>query len=650
MRLTLVDNLVLPAERDLYLLDVHPHLGLLSLAAVAVADGHQVAIYDPKRQVRNGDLPYDETLYEMAADQILLCQPDVVGLTTLGCSFLFALGVGRILKRRAPELPLLLGGPHATMLARPILERYTAFDVVVRHEAEETLPAVLACLATMKFADVPGVSWRTRGGVEETPGSPRIENLDTLPALDYELYPMHDLDLELIRVEAGRGCPFACTFCSTATFFQRRHRLKSPARLVSEMDTLRDRYSPREFKLDHDLFTVNRDKVLAFCDAVGDRGHKWRVSARIDCVDGELLERMAAAGCVGLYFGVETGSRRMQKISKKRLDLDLVAATLDLCERLGIESTTSFITGYPEEHAEDQLETLNMLGLCFSRPARACIPQLHILTPEPGTSLFNQFGDRLEFDGYATPFNARLMRAEDRQDVLREPTIFSSYYYYPASLPRQTHVAVVETVDLLRKLDRRILAALISRHDGRLADLVYRLISLAPDSVRGPVPGFGEIERYVRHLLGDEDPLTSAVRYSLFAHCQATPTVYAPHRSAVVTDPRGTYRLTGGAQILHDVHDCAQVMAWLERADNSTMAVEFRRVSYVRLPGRPRPLQMEPGGALLISLFKNGQTPGGVMQALGWPDGIHHAEEWLPNLVQAGLLVACPGGPPIDAP
>jgi len=649
MRLTLVDNLVLPAERDLHLLDVHPHLGLLSLAAVAVADGHQVTIYDPKRQVRNGDLPYDETLYEAAADRILIGQPDVVGFTTLGCSFLFALGVGRIIKRRAPELPLLLGGPHATMLARPILERYTAFDVVVRHEAEETLPAVLAGLATMKFVDVPGVSWRTRGGVKETPGSPRIENLDTLPALDYELYPMQDLGLTLIRVEAGRGCPFACTFCSTATFFQRRHRLKSPARLVSEMDTLRKLYNPQEFKLDHDLFTVNRDKVLAFCDAVGDRGHKWRVSARIDCVDRELLEEMAAAGCIGLYFGVETGSRRMQKISKKRLDLDLVAATLDLCEHLGIESTTSFITGYPEEEEQDQLETLNMLGGCFSRPSRACIPQLHILTPEPGTSLFDQFGDQLKFDGYATPFNAQLMRAEDQQEVLREPTIFSSYYYYPASLQRQTHIAVVETVDLLRKLDRRVLAALISRHQGRFADLVHGLISLAPDSVLGSIPGFGEVERYVRHLLGDEDPLTSAVRYSLFAHCQAVPTVSTPHESVTVLDPHGTYRLAGGAKILHDVHDCAQVMPWLEKADNSTTAVEFRRVSYVRLPGRSRPLQMEPGGALLLSLFENEQTPKGVMQALGFPDGTH-PEEWLPNLVEAGLLVACSGGPRSDAP
>src|SRR3954452_4586632 len=142
MRLTLVDNLVLPHERDLQLLDTHPHLGLLSLGAVAGAAGHETTIYDPKRLIRSGALPYDEHLYERVAAALLADGPDSVGFTTLGCSFLFVLGVGRELARTAPDLPLLLGGPHATMLARPILERYDPFDVVVRHEAERTLPGV----------------------------------------------------------------------------------------------------------------------------------------------------------------------------------------------------------------------------------------------------------------------------------------------------------------------------------------------------------------------------------------------------------------------------------------------------------------------------------------------------------------------------
>ncbi|HZN13382.1 MAG TPA: radical SAM protein [Acidimicrobiales bacterium] len=624
MRLTLVDNLVLPAERDLQLLDLHPHLGLLSVAAAAIADGHQVAIYDPKRRVRCGELPYDSTLYERVADELLAEASDAIGFTTLGCSFLFVVGVGEVLHRRAPDLPLLLGGPHATMLARAILERYRAFDVVVRHEAEETIGAVLAGLERRDFADVPGVTWRTSLGVRETCGSPRIDDLDGLPQLDYELYPMADLGLDLIRVEAGRGCPFACTFCSTATFFQRRYRLKSPQRLVGEMDAVRDRYAPREFKLDHDLFTAHRRKVEEFCDAVRGHGHRWRVSARVDCVDDKLLESMADAGCVGMYFGIETGSPRMQKISAKRLSLELVDPTLDTCERLGIESTASFITGYPEETEEDQDATLDMLGRCFERPVRTCLPQLHILTPEPGTPLFDQFGPSLEFDGYATPFNAWLLRPEDRDEVRRQPEVFASYHYYPGALERDTHVAVVEAVDRLRQEDPRVLAALIRRHGRSLSALVRRYVASS-----------SPLDAYVRTALGDDDPVTSAVRYRSFATMELEP-ASVPRVAAIDDGASCTYQIAPNAVLLHGVHMIGEVLAWLDRGEDIDEGA-LARASYVRWAGDPHIAEVPPAVIGLLDLFGTGRSPTTVAGLLNAdPDAV---ATWVPDLLQAGLLV-----------
>ena len=121
MKVLLVDNLVMPDDGSLDMLDVHPHLGLLALAAVAEAAGHTVEIYDPKRLIKFGRLAYDNTLYERAAAELLAEQADVIGFTALGCSFLFSLNVAGLIKRREPDLPVLLGGPHATMLHRQIL-------------------------------------------------------------------------------------------------------------------------------------------------------------------------------------------------------------------------------------------------------------------------------------------------------------------------------------------------------------------------------------------------------------------------------------------------------------------------------------------------------------------------------------------------
>ena len=62
------------------------------------------------------------------------------------------------------------------------------------------------------------------------------------------------------------------------------------------MDRLNGEYGVTDFSLTHDLFTVNRKKVLEFCRAVEGAGYTWKCSARMDCVDPELLEAMATFG------------------------------------------------------------------------------------------------------------------------------------------------------------------------------------------------------------------------------------------------------------------------------------------------------------------------------------------------------------------
>ena len=539
MRVTLVDNLVMPEEHSLELLDVHPHLGLLSLAAVAERDGHVVQIYDPKRLIRSGALSYDATVYDRAAQSLLSQRPDAVGFTSLGCSFLFALNVAARLKRHEPELPILLGGPHATMLHREILERFTQFDVIVRYEADEIFPTVLKNLERRDFAGIPGVSWRDANTLKFNQGAPKVENLDTLPFVNYDHYPVTELELDLLRVEAGRGCPFMCTFCSTASFFQRSFRLKSAARLVYELDILHEKYGYVDFKLDHDLFTVNKRKILEFCEAVKDRNYRWRVSARVDCVDNELLHKMAEAGCVGMYFGIETGSRRMQEIARKRLDVDLVEPTLAVTEQLGIQSTASFITGYHEELESDLADTLDLLGRCVGP---SCITQLHMLAPEPGTPMFTEHRDKMEYDGYAGPYNAFRVAPEDTQLVLDHKDIFSTYYYYPAALPRAQYKFAVEAVDALRHLGPFVLRYLLRAFEQRLSRLVFAMRDWASQTGRTELPNTGFIEEFVSAKFGPRHHLTSLTRYALHL-TEGT-------NSGVAFDPDRQYQLDANVRLL----------------------------------------------------------------------------------------------------
>jgi len=642
MRLVLVDNFILPAEDELEFLDVHPNLGLISLAAVGEAAGHRVEIYDPKYQIRAGRHGYDATFYDKAARDIQAMAPDAVGFTTLGCSFLFAINVAAALHQSDPDLPILLGGPHATMLDRRSLELYRQFDIVVRHEAELALPELLNKIETRDFGHIPGVTWRGAGGaIRATPGSPKVDDLDSLPLPLYEKYPVAELGLDMMRIEAGRGCPFECTFCSTATFFQRTYRLKSPERLLAEMDRLNARYGVTEFKLDHDLFTVNKAKVAAFCEAVQDRDYQWRVSARTDCVDPPLLEQMAAAGCIGLYFGIESGSTRLQRTAKKRLKLDSVAPILDTAQSLGIEATVSFITGFPDESAADHDDTLDMLGRCFQRPSDECLPQLHLLQPEPGTALMERYKDRLTFDGRTTKFNARVLRAGDRDLIAAAPDMFSTYYYYPSVLPR-THLAQsVEAVDALRVGGNEVLAYAMRYFDGRLSRLIAALRDWLDSRQAGAAPDPDLVLAFFADRFGAEHHLVSLYRYA--GTLRRAP---APQVPPAPAPGAARFRRNPNAHLFTDLHNCPDLMRRIRDrplTDGPLSEDEVGpRGSYMTVRGDDREthFQIDPGLVHILRLFETPRTLDAAAAALAELTGAADADPALfQGLVEIGALV-----------
>jgi radical SAM superfamily enzyme YgiQ (UPF0313 family) len=593
MRVTFVDNLLLEQNGGRYDTVLQPHLGLVSLIAVAEQAGHHGTLYDPKIAVSRGGLALDRSLFERIAHHILDAEPDVVGLTSLGCNFICTLNIARQLKRLRPTTPLLLGGPHATVLDRRIAAEFDVFDVVVRHEAEMTLLPLLDALGTGRLGDVPGITYRQGSSVQATPGQPLIDDLDVLPHPAYSHYPIKELGLQWLRVEAGRGCPFMCTFCSTASFFGRRYRLRSAQRLCEELDALHEQYGIRHFSLQHDLFTVNRAKVIDFCAAVRERGYTWKCSARMDCVDPELLQIMREAGCTEIYFGIETGSLRMQRIAKKRLDLALFAPTLDAVDTVGMNATVSFITGYPQEELDDQKDTLDLIGSCFRRSRPPHNVQLHMMTPEPGTELLEEFEGALAFDGHISDFNFPLLDAADVDVIRSHPDVFMNHHYFKAVLPRERHVFVTVFYYRLYELGPTVLAHLIDRFGGRLSDLVdaayrYWQADGRANPAAAPPLDEGFLKRFVSSSLGDDDYIVSLVRYMSAITPLASKAFGRPQPSSrdlalrVQRRRERRYRLSPRAVVLRSLHNCPELLRRLELARHRDAALPALRVDGLR--------------------------------------------------------------------
>lgn len=414
-----------------------PQLGILSLGAVLEASGHSPRIVDLNREFFRyadaGGLEHIDGFVDAAAAQICDSGADVYGFGSICSGYPLTIRLAQRVKEARPNSVLLLGGPQASVVSEQTLRAFPFVDFVLRGEAERSLPLFLDELeGSRRFDRVPGLTRRSIWGIEKNPDAPVIADLDDLPS------PAYHLTGELFQqdrasVELGRGCPFSCTFCSTNDFFRRKFRLRSPERVLEDMRRIESEYGIRDFELVHDMFTVDAKRVRAFCKTMVDSkaGYTWSCSARTDCVDEELIEYMAEAGCRGIFFGVETGSQRMQKIIDKHLDIERAHQIIDITERSGIRSTISLIMGFPEETLDDLRASVRMFMHSARTPRSG--PQLNLLSPLANTPVHLRFKDRLTLDTLCSDISHQ-GRRQNRDDVSlieKHPDVFPNFYLVP---------------------------------------------------------------------------------------------------------------------------------------------------------------------------------------------------------------------------
>jgi len=431
------EDLAVVESEAVQIIAEHAPLGILSLAAVLEQQGADVRIVDLNRwyyeYLRTPGGRPAETFCDFAAARLAPDAAEIMGFSTICSSYPLTLRLADQIRQTAPDVPILLGGPQASVVDVSTLAAFPQIDLIVRGEAEQTLPQLLDALSGGGGLDrIGGVTYRRGTEIIRNPTAPVLADLDDLPLPAFHRYPHMD-QCRYIPLELGRGCPFGCTFCSTNDFFRRRFRLKSPERVIEQMRAIRDQYGITVFDLVHDMFTVDRRRVVAFCEAMlaAHEGFLWNCSARTDCIDDSLIELMASAGCRGIFFGIETGSPRLQKIIKKRLDLNDARRRIAANDRHQIRTAVSLITGFPDETKDDLRQTVdffvNSLRKDYARP------QLHLLAPLAGTPIETTYRDQLILDDIYSDMSYQGWTQEkvDRELIERHPDVFPNFYAVP---------------------------------------------------------------------------------------------------------------------------------------------------------------------------------------------------------------------------
>lgn len=381
-----------------------PPLGLAMLAAVIKKEKFNVGIVDSV--VMN--YSYRE-IYQIIRKK----QPKVIGISSITPTYHRAKELAEIINKNFPEILLIIGGHHTTIMPEKVLQD-SVFDIGVIGEGEKTFVELLKLYESLnydknkllqKLKKIRGIAFKDKKSkIIITKPRPLIENLDELPFPARELLPMHKyLPLPnqykrkpVIHMTAIRGCPYNCTFCSNNKIFGRRIRSRSVEKVIEEIRYVMKKYNAKEISFWDDMMTVNKEWMYKFCDLLikNKINITWTGYARVDSVDEPMLRKMKKAGCWNLFFGYESGDQQLLDNINKRITLRQIAETNRLCKKIGIEVRASFMIALPGETPELAKKTIK-----FAKKLNPDYAQFCITTPYPGTELYenvNKYGRLIE--------------------------------------------------------------------------------------------------------------------------------------------------------------------------------------------------------------------------------------------------------------
>jgi anaerobic magnesium-protoporphyrin IX monomethyl ester cyclase len=375
-----------------------PPLGLGYIAAYVKAHGVSVQLVDCTFA---GE--------KEALERIRRSRPRIIGVQVMFSMKEKALEFARLLRRDC-EL-LVAGGPLPTSDPEEFL---SCFDVVVVGEGEQTmLELVQAVQEGIGLANVPGIAFKEKGEVIFTAPRPFMEDLDSVPFPSremfdndaYKRYYMKSFGYSTTSVMTSRGCPFQCDFCSRPVFGN-RFRSRTAANVADEVEAVRGLGYERVWFAD-DCFTLNRKRLLSICnELVRRRMHiGWECLSRVDTVDLPIAEKMKEAGCVRVFFGLESGNNAILKMMNKQATVKQAEDAVNVFRKAGVQTGAFFILGYPGENDRTVLDTVDFASslpldyLSFTFPY-----------PIPGTLLFERVKDRMVCEDWKEPDGFHLIK------------------------------------------------------------------------------------------------------------------------------------------------------------------------------------------------------------------------------------------------
>jgi len=362
-----------------------PPLGLLYVAAYAEKEGHPVVVRDLAVRRKKEEIDFKKH--------------DVVGITTDTTRHRQALRLAK--KAKANGCTVVMGGPHPGYVDDEILSTKRV-DFIVRGEGEVTFSELVTALEKKNgpFDSIKGISFFSNGKLVRTSPRPFIEDLDSLPYPARHL--IHIEDYQRTRIGGrpitplitSRGCPYQCVFCSSSHFWGTKIRARSVASVLREIEEVYHRYHFRAVAFVDDTFNLNPKRVIEICRGIVEKKLDlwWWCLSRIDLLlrNEEMVKEMIKAGAKSVFIGVESSSPKTLEELRKGIHVDETVQAVEMLKRNGLEIHASYILAGLHDTAKTIHDTIR-----FAKRLDTNVAQFAILTPYPGTAIYQQVKDRI---------------------------------------------------------------------------------------------------------------------------------------------------------------------------------------------------------------------------------------------------------------
>ncbi len=320
---------------------------------------------------------------------------DVIGFSCMVFQYSEMLELAKIAKSALPEVKTVLGGYHATVAYKEILESddMDYFDYVVHGEGEVAFSRIIdATYYGTTCENIPGVSLRKDGKTIHNPGGELID-LDSLKIPDRNSRVVKNKSFRIFGyqgdvIETSRGCTFTCNYCTITKMYGRSYRRFRLDRVLEDIKDARD-HGARAIFFSDDNIVLNRNHFEELCKGIIERGLddiKYLTQASVQGFsrNPHLPELARRAGFEWIFLGIESDSNDTLEYLNKgnQFETNETVSVVKALRAQGIFVFGGFIVGSPGDSRESLWRTYE-----YSKELGIDSPLFFTLTPYPGTEL-----------------------------------------------------------------------------------------------------------------------------------------------------------------------------------------------------------------------------------------------------------------------